>query len=184
MSETVLRPAAGLAGLLGALQPRVGPLLPPPDLDAIRAAGFADGLAEGAATERAALAPLHAQLAAACDALAAAAVIDAEALRPLLVTVVRQLAEAVLAAELRHDPAVLEALATAALAAIVPGQAATLAAHPDTLAVLVPLLPAAAPVRPEPDPALAADRIIVSGPDFIIDTSLATRLSDLLGDHG
>jgi ankyrin repeat protein len=59
-------------------------------------------------------------------------VIDAEALRPLLVTVVRQLAEAVLAAELRHDPAVLEALATAALAAIVPGQAATLAAHPDT----------------------------------------------------
>jgi flagellar biosynthesis/type III secretory pathway protein FliH len=184
MSETILRPAAGLAGLLGALQPRVEPPLLPPDLDAIRAVGFAEGLAEGTTTERAALAPLHAQLAAACAALAAATVIDAEALRPLLVAVVRQLAEAVLAVELRQNPAVLEALAAAALAAIVPGQAATLAAHPDTLAALLPLLPVAAPICALPDPALGTDRIIVSGPDFIIDTSLATRLSDLLGERG
>jgi flagellar biosynthesis/type III secretory pathway protein FliH len=98
--------------------------------------------------------------------------------------VVRQLAEAVLAVELRQNPAVLEALAAAALAAIVPGQAATLAAHPDTLAALLPLLPVAAPICALPDPTLGTDRIIVSGPDFIIDTSLATRLSDLLGERG
>lgn len=189
MSELLLRPAngrqAGLAGLLDALQPRVEAVVPPPDLDAIRAearaAGHAAGLAEGRASERAALAPLKAQLTAAGDALAAAAVVDAEALRAPLAALVRQLAEAVLLAELARDPAVLLALAEAALAAVVPGQAATLAAHPDTLAALAPMLPGVATAA---DAALAPDRITVSGPDFIIDTGLSMRLADILGERG
>ena len=174
-----------MAGLLDALQPRVEAPLPPPDLEAIRAEahalGHTAGLAEGRASEHAALAPLKAQLAAACEALCAAAVVDAETLRAPLAALVRHLAEAVLLAELRRDPAVLLALAEAALAAVVPGQAATLAAHPDTLAVLGPLLPG---ITTAPDPALAPDHIIVSGADFMIDTSLAARLADILGERG
>lgn len=185
MSEVLLRPANGLAGLLDALQPRVEAAPPPPDLDAIRAeaqaAGHAAGRAEGAASERAALAPLKAQLAAACTALSAAAVVDAEALRAPLAALVRQLAEAVLLAELQRDPAVLLAIATAALAAVVPGQAATLVAHPDTLAALGPLLSGVATAA---DAALAPDHITVSGADFIIDTSLSARLADILGERG
>lgn len=189
MSELLLHPANGLAGLLDALQPRAA--APPPDLDAIRAethaAGFAEGLVEGEASERAALAPLRAHLAEAAAALTAAAVIDADRLRPVLADAVRRLAEAVLAAELRQDPAVLLALAEAALAAIVPGQAATLLAHPVTLAALAPHLPfpaADCAIKTAADPALAPDRIIVSGADFIIDTSLSARLADILGERG
>ena len=189
MSEILLHPAngrqAGLAGLLDALQPRPEAVLPPPDLDAIRAeahaAGQAAGRADGAASERVALAPLRAKLAAACEALSAAAVVDAEALRAPLAALVRHLAEAVLLAELRRDPAVLLALATAALAAVVPGQAATLVAHPDTLAALGPLLSGVATAA---DPGLAPDCITVSGADFIIDTSLSARLADILGERG
>ncbi len=185
MSEVLIRPANGLASLLDALQPRVEPASPPPDLEAIRAAahaaGQAAGRAEGTANERAALAPLKAQLTAACTALSAAAVVDADALRPVLAALVRQLAEAVLLAELQRDPAVLLALAAAALAAVVPGQAATLVAHPGTLAALGPFLPEIATAA---DPALAPDCITVSGADFIIDTSLSARLADILGDRG
>lgn len=191
MSEVQLRPATGLAGLLGALQPRVEASLPPPDLDAIRteghAAGFAQGVAEATTRERAALAPLQAQLATAAAALAAAAVIDAERLRPLVADVVRQLAQAVLMAELQHDPALLMALVDAALAALVPGQPAVLTAHPETLAAIAPHLLVAAGatgLTTAADAAFAADRITVSGHDFIIDTSLAARLADILGERG
>lgn len=188
MSEVLLRPASGLAGLLGALQPRIEAPLPPPDLEAIRAeahaAGVAHGFAEATTRERAALAPLRAQLATAVAALAAAAVIDAERVAPLLVDIVRQLAEAVLMAQLQQDPALLRALAGAALAAVAPGQPAVLTAHPDTLAAIAPYLPLGAGLATASDTAFAADRIAVSGADFIIDTSLAARLADILGERG
>ena len=187
MSDVALRPNSGLAGLLDALQPRVDVLPPLPDLDAIRAAshaaGQAQGYAEGEAAAHAALAPVQARLADAAAALAAASVIDADVLRPLLADVVRRLAQAVLAAELARDPAVLLAIAAAAITAIVPGQVATLSAHPATLAALAPHLDDAAIVTAA-DPALAADRIVVSGADFIIDTSLSARLADILGECG
>ena len=178
MSEAVtLYPASGLAWLLSAMQPRAPEAAPPPDLDAIRTEGWEAGFAAGEASAEAALAPLRLYLAEAAAALHAACAIDRDALRPLLLILVRQLAEAVLLAELRADPAVLAALVTAGLAAVRPAEAATLRCHPDTLAALRPHLP---DVAVAVDPGLPRDGFVIAGTDFVIDAALPARLDAVL----
>ncbi len=178
----VLTPvSAGLAGLLQALQPRgpesVAPP-PPPDLDAIRQSGWEAGFVAGENSAETALAPLRLWLAEAAEALRAACTIDADRLRPQFNSLVRAVAEAVLAAELRAGSMVLEPLVTAALAQLQPGDEPTLVAHPDVLAALAPHLP---DIATRADPAMPIDGFAVSGSDFIIDACLTARLDQVLG---
>jgi flagellar biosynthesis/type III secretory pathway protein FliH len=176
MSRAVtLHPANGLAGLLSTLQP--GPSAPPVDLEAIRAQGFADGFAAGEAAAAAGVAPLRLHLAEAAAALNEACRIDPDSLRPVLMALVRQVAEAVLAAELQRGAAALEPLMTTALAALRPGDAATLHAHPDTLAMLRAHAP---DLHLAPDPAMPPGSFAVSGTDFVIDAGLSGRLDAVL----
>lgn len=171
-----LQPAGGLAGLLSTLQP--GPAVAPgPDIEAIRAEAFAEGHAAGEAAAAAGVAPLRLHLAEAAAALNQACQIDADSLRPLLMTLVRQVAEAVLAAELQRGAETLEPLVTTALAAVRPGEAATLHAHPDTLAMLKAHAP---DLKLAADPALAPGSFAVSGTDFVIDAGLSARLDAVL----
>lgn len=178
MSE--LRPENGLAGLLSALQPRLVPDGPAIDVVAERAALQAEaweaGFVAGAAEADTALAPLRAALADAAAAFDAACRIDADTLRPLVSALVGQVAAAVLLAELRAGAAVLQPLVDAALAAVRPGEAATLRAHPDTLAVLAPH----SDIATVADTALAPGVFAVAGAEFSIDVDLAQRLADIV----
>ncbi len=167
----------GLAGLLSALQPRAEPVAAPVDIAAVRAEAWDAGFVAGAAEADAALAPLRAHLAAAAAAFEAACQIDADTLRPVLAALVRRVAEAVLMAELSAGAAVLQPLVDAAIAAVVPGKAATLTAHPDTLAVLAPHLPDIATAA---DAALTPGAFAVTGADFSITVDLAQRLDDVM----
>lgn len=178
--ELTLHPAGGLAGLLAALQPR--DQQPPPalpDLGEVREDGWNMGFAAGEASAAAALAPLRLHLAEAAAALHAACAIDRDALRPVLVTLIRQIAETVLMAELQHDNGVLVRLVDAALALVRPGEPVTLRAHPATLAMLRPHLPDLAIAE---DPGLAGDAFIVAGPDFIVETGVMARLAEIIGE--
>jgi flagellar biosynthesis/type III secretory pathway protein FliH len=176
MSKPVtLQPANGLAGLLSTLQPQAAPA--PLDVDAIRAEGFADGFAAGEAAAAAGVAPLRLHLAEAAAALNEACRIDPDSLRPLLMTLVRQVAEAVLAAELQAGVAALEPLITTAIAAVRPGEAATLHAHPDTLAMLRAHAPE---LHLAPDLEMQPGSFAVSGTDFVIDAGLSARLDAVL----
>lgn len=179
MSEPALHRPAGLAGLLSAMQPREAAPTPPIDVDAIRQGGWGEGFAAGQASASAELAPLRLALADAAAALHAACVIDGDALRPLLVTIIRQIAETVVMRELHLDPAVLVRLVDAALALVGPGEAATLRAHPATLATLRPHLPDLATAA---DPGLAADAFVVAGADFVVETGLSARLAEIIGE--
>lgn len=175
MSEVVLRPdSGGLAGLLAALAPRDESAVPPPDLAAIRAAGWEAGFAAGRTAAEAELAPLRLRLAGAAAALTAAATIDVAAVRPVLAGLVRQVAEAVLAIEVRQGGA-LTALVEAALAAVRPGEPATLRAAPATLAGLAEVLVGMAT---RADAGLGEDEFVVEGGDFVIDVALAARLAE------
>jgi flagellar biosynthesis/type III secretory pathway protein FliH len=167
----------GLAGLLSALQPRVAPALTPIDIEAVRAEAYDAGFAAGAAEADAALAPLRADLAAAATAFDAACRIEADTLRPVLAALVRRVAEAVLATELRAGATVLLPLVEAAIAAVRPGTAATLMANPETLALLAPHL---ADMAMAADPGLAPGAFAVAGADFAIAVDLAQRLDDVM----
>ncbi len=125
----------------------------------------------------ASLAPLRQRLAEAASALHAACRIDPAPLRPLLAGLVRRTAEAVLAAELKAGAAALLPLVDTALAAVRPGAAVTLVAHPATLAALAPQLPALATAA---DAEMAEDSFAVTGADFIVAVDLAARLDDAL----
>lgn len=177
MAASLSPDSAGLAGLLTSLRPRVVPDAPPPDLDAIRRAGWEAGFAAGEAAADARLAPLKAQLADAAAALDAACCIDVDTLRPLFTTLVSEIATAVLMAELGAGAAVLEPLVMAALAAVKPGEVATLVAHPETLAALQPHLPA---ITANANAALARDAFAITGPQFVITAGLADRLADIV----
>lgn len=182
MTDAVTLAPAGLASLLTALRPRVEPEVtppPPPDLDAIRAAGWEDGFAAGEAAAAAGLAPQRVRLAEAAAALDAACRIDVDTLRPLFVTLVTAIAEAVLAAELRAGAAVLLPLVTAALAQVRTGETATLHAHPETLGQLRAHLPDVAIAA---DAGMARDAFMVSAPQFRIDAGLSARLAEIIGD--
>ena len=171
---------AGLASLLAALRPSIEPevLLPPPDLDAIRAAGWNEGFGAGEAAAEARLSPLRGQLAAAAAALDAACQIDIDQLRPLFVALVAQIAEAVLAAELVAGAAVLESLVSAALSQVRAGEPAVLHAHPETLAALQPLVPHLSTAA---DASLARDEFTVSAPRFLIAAGISARLAEITG---
>lgn len=180
MSEALTLAPAGLAGLLTALRPRIEPEVAPPtppDLDAIRAAGWDDGFAAGEAAAAAGLAPLRVRLGEAAAALDSACRIDIDALRPLFVTLVTAVAEAVLAAELRAGAAMVP-LVTAALAQVRLGEAPTLCAHPETLVDLRAHLPDVAVAA---DPGLPRDAFTVSAPQFRIDAGLSARLAEIAG---
>lgn len=169
----------GLAGLLSALQPRAVPLVPSINVEAERHAAFADSVAAGVAQAEAELAPLRGQMTAAVAALEAACLVDVDKLRPVFVDIVQQLSEAVLLAELAHGTKVLMPLVEAALAAVRPGEVATLHGHPATLAALAPHLPGVALAG---DESMAMDGFRVTGTDFIIDTSLRARLTEIAGE--
>lgn len=177
MAASLSPDSAGLAGLLTSLRPRVVPDAPPPDLDAIRQAGWQAGFAAGEAAAEARLAPLKAQLADAAAALDAACCIDIDTLRPLFASLVSEIAAAVLMAELGSGAAVLEPLVMVALAAVKPGEAAVFSAHPETLAALQLHLPAIATTG---NAALARDAFAVTGPQFVITAGLADRLADIV----
>lgn len=178
MMAAALSPdSTGLAGLLTSLRPRVVADAPPPDLDAIRQAGWEAGFAAGEVVAEARVAPLKAQLADAAAALDAACCIDVDTLRPLFTALVSEIAAVVLMAELGSGAAVLEPLVTAALAAVKPGEAAVLVAHPETLAALLPHLPAIATTD---NAALSRDSFAVTAPQFIITAGLADRLADIV----
>lgn len=169
----------GLAGLLSAMQPREAAPTPPIDVDAIREGGWGEGFAAGQASASADLAPLRLCLVEAAAALHAACVIDGDALRPLLVTVIRQIAETVVMRELHVDPAVLVRLVDAALALVAPTEPATLRANPKTLAMLRAHLPDLATAE---DPRLAVDSFVIAGTDFVIETGLSARLAEIIGE--
>ncbi len=167
----------GLAGLLTSLHPRVPPSEAPPDLDAIRQAGWEAGFVAGEAAAAAGLAPLRVQLASAAAALDAACCFDVDGLRPLFVALVRDIASAVLQAELTIGGSVLAPLVDAALAAVRQGEAPVFSAHPDTLAALKPYLPDLATAA---DVTCARDGFCVSAPQFIIAAGLSDRLADIV----
>ena len=180
MADSVVLHPAGLAGLLSALQPRVEAAPPPPpDLGAIRQDGWEAGFVAGEAAATAALAPLRVSLAEAAAALAAATEIDVQRLRPLFAALVERIASAVLGAELSAGAQVLLPLVEAALAQVRSGEAAVLAAHPATLAALQPHLP---DVAVHADLALAPGQFVVTGAEFVIDTSLSERLAAILAE--
>lgn len=181
MSDALRLAAPGLAGLLSALQPRVDPpepAPPPPDLVAIHDAGWQQGFVDGEAAATAALAPLRIDLGRAAAALDAACHVDVDRLRPLFVSLIEQIAKAVLMAETAASSVLLLPLVEAALAAVRPDELATLRAHPDTLAALQPHLPI---VATAPDADLALDEFAVTGPTFIIETGLLSRLAQIVG---
>jgi flagellar biosynthesis/type III secretory pathway protein FliH len=182
MSDPAFATPFGLAGLLSALQPRVeASPPPPPDLDAIHAAGWQQGFAAGeaaaTAATMAALAPLRQSLAAAATALEAACVVEIDRLRPLFATLVERIAATVLGIETAGNNTVLLPLVEAALASVRSDEAPVLRAHPDTLAALQPHLPVLAVAA---DPGLARDEFAVTGPTFIIETGLSERLADIV----
>jgi flagellar biosynthesis/type III secretory pathway protein FliH len=180
MTTPLAPESIGLAGLLTSLRPRVLPEqapVAPPDLDAIRQAGWEAGFVAGEAAAAAGLAPLRAQLASAAAALDAACCIDIDGLRPLFAALVRDVSVAVLQAELTVGGAVLAPMVDAALAAVRLGEAPVLSAHPDTLAALKPYLPDLAVAA---DATGARDGFCVSAPQFIIHASLSDRLADIV----
>lgn len=166
-----------LLGLLAAMTPRAAETVAPIDLEAVQAAAFAAGLDAGRAEAEADMAPAQQRLAAAAAALEAACTIDGDALRPLVAEVTGRIAEAVMMAEFARDPAVMARLVDAALALVRPGEAATLRAHPATLAALAGHLHGVVAVG---DAGMAADAIMVSGPEFVIETGLAARLAEIM----
>jgi len=173
----MLCPASvGLAGLLSALQPGSGPA-PLADIDAVREAAWGAGLAAGRAAESETLAPLRDQLAGAAAAFDAACRIDADRLRPVLAALVRNIAEAVLTTALADDRRTLIPLVDAALAAVRPGEAMTLCAHPATLSALAPHL---GDITTMADAGLPADGFVVTGGDFIVDVNIGARLAEIL----
>lgn len=150
--------------------------VPPADPAAARAEGYAQGFADGSAAACAELAPQRALLGRAVTAFEAARAIDPEALRPLFVALVTQLAEAVVAVELRSSRAAIAALVDATLASVEPAQAVALRLHPDDAGLLghgaaVPLLP---------DPAMPRGAVQVEGRDFVIVDGLPERLAAVL----
>jgi flagellar biosynthesis/type III secretory pathway protein FliH len=167
----------GLAAMLASMRPRVPEPVPVVDIEGVRAAAFAEGEAAGAARAEAELAPLRLALAEAAAALRAAAVIDVDALRPVLAGVIKGICETVVMAELRLDPSVLLRLIEAALAMVRPGEVATLRAHPVMLERLRPYLPE---MEVAADAALAGDEFAVSGGDFVIEAGLAARLGEIM----
>jgi flagellar assembly protein FliH len=167
----------GLAAMLASMRPRVPEPAPVVDVEGVRAAALAEGEATGAARAEAELAPLRLALAQAAEALRAAAVIDVDALRPVVAGVIRGICEAVVMAELRLDPSVLLRLIEAALAMVRPGEVATLRVHPVMLERLRPYLPE---MEVAADPALAGDEFAVSGGDFVIEAGLAARLDEIM----
>lgn len=163
----------GLAGLLSVLQPAV---VLPLDLEAIRREGWEAGFAAGAAEADAGLAPWRDRLAAAAAGLEAACVVDVDRLRPVMLGLVRGVAETVLGYELSSKDKVLSALVDCSLEALKPGSAALLRAHPATLAGL-----GAVAVATEGDPGMGLDEVVVSGADFVIEAGLSARLAEIMG---
>lgn len=168
----------GLARLYSAMAPRAEEPLPPPDLDAIHDTGWQAGFAAGEAAAQQTLSPLRANMVAAVVALDAATQVDADALRPLFAALVTRVAAAVLMAELSAGAAAaLVPLVDAALAQVRVGEAASLHAHPDTLAALGGHLPVLATVA---DSGLVRGIIHVTGTTFVIEADITARLAEIV----
>ncbi len=168
--------ATGLADLYSTMAPRLEEPVPPPDLDAIRDAGWQAGFAAGEAEAAERLTPLRAGLAAAVTAIDRAMQIDPDRLRPLFAALVERIAAAVLMAELTSGARMLLPLVDAALAQVRVDEPITLCAHPDTLAGLIAHLPAMATAA---DADMATDAFRITGPTFVIETGVAARLAAL-----
>ncbi len=186
MSEALLVPAnGGLARLWGALHPLPEVAV---DVPALRADAYADGLAAGRVEAEAATAAAREALHRAAAALTAASIIDPVALTPVFTALTRRLCEAALRAELRLSPDALTPLVTAALAAADCHRPAVLRVHPDVHVCLelAETLPRGndgsivGGITLIADPNLAPDEIIVDGPAYRLETSLAARLAAMV----
>lgn len=167
----------GLAGLLAAMAPPAVESVPEVDLDGLHDRAWQAGFAAGAAQAETELAPLRLTLVEAAAAFTQACTIAVDPLRPLLMEVVRRIAETVVMAELRLDPTVLLRVIEAALAMVRPGESAALRVHPGMVERLRNWVP---DVAIEADPAMAEDGFAVIGGDFVIEAGLATRLNDVM----
>jgi len=155
-------------------------MLPPPppreptiDLEAIAADAFAAGVATGVAQSDAALLPERTALRAAAAALTAATVVDIECVRPVFLTLVRTLAETVVAGELRVNPDVVSRLVDAALASVLMRDDLVIRLHPDDVDRVGPDLAVVA------DPTLLRGEVSIDGPAFILRDGFGARLAAL-----
>jgi flagellar biosynthesis/type III secretory pathway protein FliH len=170
----------GLAGLLAAMAPPApAPPAPEIDLEILHDDAWKQGFEAGSLHAEAELAPLRLALAHATAAFTTACTIAADPLRPVLMQMVRQIAEAVVMAELRIDPSVLLRLIDAALAMLRPAETAALRVHPFMVDRLRDYLPA---IAIQADPAVAEDAFVVAGADFVIESGLAARLADIMAE--
>ncbi|WP_448586539.1 FliH/SctL family protein [Thermaurantiacus sp.] len=175
MSET-----APLRALLGLAEPPSSP--PPPDPEAIFAAGHAEGRAAAeaeAATRIAALEADHARALAAAEARAEALLAAAaEELAHLALAVART----VLGAEPSPRADVLARLLADLLAAVPSEARAELFAHPDALAALAPHVPEAWVLRG--DPSLSPHALRAELAEGAVRASLDRRLAQLASALG
>ena len=173
MSETAA--AAPLSALWRAITPCSPAATPtPPSVGEIAAAADAAGETRGRAAAQAELAPARAALVAATHALEAAVTIDADTLQPLFAELVTRIAGAVIDAELRMSPAVIERLVTAALAAIEVDTPATLHLSAYDAAHL------ATPLTVVVDAALEPGEIRVETAHHVVAASLTSRLAEIV----
>lgn len=174
-----MRPAS-LAALF--TLPQAAPLCAPmpeekPDIAAITGDAQAQGFAAGHAAATAELQSLCALLMQSAQKFDAACVIDINLLRAPFKKLLRQLCEAVMAAELKLEPELLLAMVDSALASIVVDDEAVLRLHPDDLARFeTQKLPLAASADAQAEPG----SVRIETPHFVVTDSFATRLTTLL----
>lgn len=164
----------GLASLYAAMLPPLRPPEPAVDLEAIADAGYESGYAAGRAHAEAVLKPERALLKAATAAVVAATLVDVDAVRGVFITLVRSLAAAVVAGELRVNPEVVSRLVDAALANVLTRDGLVIRLHPGDVERVSLDLPVIA------DTALAPGAVAIDGPDFVIRDGLDARLATLI----
>ena len=164
----------GLAALLVSMAPVTA--MQPIDLAALRAQAFADGLEAGRAEAAAADAERAARVRELEAAIGAAATIDETTLRAPFVELVTHLAEAVVGAELRLSPDIIERLVNAALARLGPEGATALRLHPADAPALAGL--ATLPVVTDAEQPRGS--VIVEYPQQVVADGLPARLATIL----
>lgn len=166
--------AHGLASLYAAMLPPPPPSEPATDVEAIADDAYRAGFAAGTAQAEAGLQPERAMLKTAAAAVIAATVVDPDALRGVFLTLVRALAEAVVAGELRQNPEAMPRLVDAALASVATRDGVVLRVHAGDAMLLSLDIPVVV------DPTLARGEVYIDGPDFVVRDGLNARLEALI----
>ncbi len=164
----------GLASLYAAMIPPPPPAEPVVDIEAITDEAYQAGFAAGASQAEAALLPERAAMATATSALIAATTVDADALRGVFIALVRSLAEAVVASELRQNPEVVSRLVDVALASVATREGLAVRLHPDDVPALSLDLPIVG------DPTCPRGSVLIDAPEFVVRDGLDVRLAVLI----